>query len=320
MEFRALQSEEMDAWFDHVATVFTVGRQYFMNHWYNDPRQDLEGIRVAVDKGKIVSTVRVFIRQMYLHGEPVSAGGIGEVSTLPEYRRRGLATRLLQDAIRFMEARGIVMSALGGSQRIYSVEGWEKIPRYFARVLMSAKSDDAFHIRPVDFGSATELEQLACLHDAYSRRFNGAFVRDHPRYWRDWVRTESPKTWVAEQDGIIKSYISNSNNDNRLQVREFVASTDLFTQDRGERVFNALIGHAIEEVGADACEVMYPAPIADGFSAQTIEQYGSTMYRAILPSQLPGQFNTVADLLHRQSADWDAGIASHHLFWNTDGY
>ena len=72
MEFRSLQSEEIDAWFDHVASVFTVGRQYFMNHWYNDPWQDLEGIRVAVDDGKIVSTVRVFVRQMYLHGEPVT--------------------------------------------------------------------------------------------------------------------------------------------------------------------------------------------------------------------------------------------------------
>ena len=320
MEFRALQSKELDAWFDHVAAVFTIRRQYFMNHWYNDPWQDLEGIRVAVDNGKIVSTVRVFIRQMYLHGEPVSAGGIGEVSTLPEYRRRGLATQLLQDAIRFMEAQNIVISALGGSQRIYSVEGWEKIPRYFVRVLMPAKSDAAFHIRPVDFDSATELERLASLHDAYSRRFNGAFVRDHPRYWRDWVRTESPKTWVAEQDGAIKGYISISNSNDRLQVREFAASTDLFTQDQGVRVFNALIGYAIAEVGADVYEVTYPAPVADGFRAQTVEQYGSSMYRVILPLQLPGPFNTLADLLHRQPADWDTGIASHHLFWNTDGY
>lgn len=320
MEFRSLQSEEIDAWFDHVASVFTIGRQYFMNHWYNDPWQDLEGIRVAVDDGKIVSTVRVFVRQMYLHGELVPAGGIGEVSTLPQYRRRGLATRLLQDAIRFMEARGIVISALQGSQRIYSVEGWERIPRYFARVMMAAKAGGAFHIRPADFDSAKEREQLARLYDAYSRRFNGVFVRDHPDYWRDWVRTESPNTWVAEQDGVIEGYISISNGDGRLQVREFAVTSELFARDRGERVFNALVRYIIKAGGADNYEVVYPAPIADGFSAQTIEQAGSTMYRAILPSQLPGPFNTLADLLHRHPPDWDTGIASHHLFWNTDGY
>ena len=320
MEFRALQSEELDAWFDHVASVFTIGRQYFMNHWYNDPWQDLEGIRVAVDDGKIVSTVRVFIRRMYLHGEPVPAGGIGEVSTLPQYRRHGLATRLLQDSIRFMEARGIVISALNGSQRIYTAEGWERIPRYFARTVMRAKSSGAYHIRPVDFDSETEREQLANLHDAYSRRFNGVFVRDHPKYWSDWMPTESPKIWVAEQEGVIKGYISISNGNGRLQIREFAAATELFDRDRGERVFNAFVGRAIRDAGTDVCEVIYPAPIADGFSAQTIEQSGSTMYRAILPSQLPGPFNTLTDLLHRQPADWDAGIASHHLFWNTDGY
>jgi predicted N-acetyltransferase YhbS len=319
MEFRALQAAELEAWFDHVSTVFTASREYFMKHWYNDPWRDLDGIRVAVDEGRIVSTVRVFIRRLYLHGEQVSVGGIGEVSTLPEYQRRGLATQLLRDAIRFMEEHGIVLSALQGSQRIYSIEGWERVPRYYARQQMRAKSDDAFHIRPADFDSEAERNQLASLHDAYSRRFNGAFVRDHPDYWRDWVRTESPHAWVAVQDDLISGYISISNHDDRLFVKEFLASDDTFALDRGKRVFEALIGTAIASVGFEVREVMFPATIADGFQAEIVEQYGSTMYRAILPSKLP-PFNAPGDLLHRQPEARDEGIASHHIFWNTDGY
>ena len=128
MEFRALYPDELEKWLDHVTHVFTGGRQYFSNHWHNDPWRDPEGIRIAVDDGTIVSTVRVFIRKMFLHGEPVTVGGIGEVSTRPEYRRRGLATQLLKDSIQFMVSRDIVMSSLHGSQQIYSVEGWEKVP------------------------------------------------------------------------------------------------------------------------------------------------------------------------------------------------
>ena len=63
--------------------VFTGGRQYFSNHWHNDPWRDPEGIRIAMDNGAIVSTVRVFIRKMFLHGEPITVGGLGEVSTRP---------------------------------------------------------------------------------------------------------------------------------------------------------------------------------------------------------------------------------------------
>ncbi len=90
MEFRSLYPEELEAWLDHVTHVFLASRQYFSNHWHNDPWKDVEGIRVAVDDGKIVSTVRVFIRKMFFHGEPISVGGIGEVSTRSEYRKRGL--------------------------------------------------------------------------------------------------------------------------------------------------------------------------------------------------------------------------------------
>ena len=119
MEFRPLYPDELEAWLDHVTSVFTGGRRYFSNHWHNDPWRDPEGIRVAVDKGTIISTVRVFIRKMFLHGEPITVGGIGEVSTRPEYRRRGIATQLLKDSIQFMESRDIVFSSLHGSQRIY---------------------------------------------------------------------------------------------------------------------------------------------------------------------------------------------------------
>ena len=44
MEFRALYPEELEAWFDHVTHVFSGNRQYFVNHWENDPWKDIEGI------------------------------------------------------------------------------------------------------------------------------------------------------------------------------------------------------------------------------------------------------------------------------------
>ncbi len=320
MEFRALQPGEIEAWYDHVTSVFHGSRRYFMNHWENDPWKDSEGIRVAVEDGRIVSTVRVFIRQMYLHGEQVSAGGIGEVSTHPEYRRRGLATRLLQDAIRFMEEREIAISSLHGGRSIYEALGWENVTRYYASSRKSATYEHTFQIRPVNNASEIEIEQIATLYGDYSRRFNGTFVRDHPKYWSGWVRTESPQAWVAEQAGSLYGYISVRRNDENLYVKEFLASEEMFAQDGGKHVFDALISHLLTAMGKDTFDVVWPAPVADGFHADKIHEHGGPKYRVICASRLPENDGSISELLHCQPEAWNQGLQSHHVFWNTDGF
>lgn len=320
MEFRALYPDELEKWLDHVSHVFTGGRQYFSNHWHNDPWRDPEGIRIAVDNGTIVSTVRVFIRKMFLHGEPVTVGGIGEVSTRPEYRRRGLATQLLKDSIRFMESRDIVISSLHGSQRIYSVEGWEKVPRYYARQPVTAKKQVPWEVRPANFDDAAEVKQITDLYDGYARKFNGTFVRDDTAYWTQWVRTESPDAWVAEQDGVIEGYVSVVRREDQLNVEEFVASEAAFAQERGKQLFEDMLSNVIAEMDAASLEVVYPAPIADGFNAPAIEEHGSTMYRINQPDALSNSFDSIPNLLHNQPQSLAQGIKSHHVFWYTDGY
>ena len=325
MEFRALRPEELEAWLDHVTSVFTGGRQYFSNHWHNDPWQDAEGIRIAVDKGTIVSTVRVFIRKLFLHGEPITVGGIGEVSTHPEYRRRGIATQLLQDSIRFMESRDIVVSVLFGSQRIYSIEGWEKVPRYYARQSFSANKQSAWEVRPANFDDEAEVKRLSNLYNGYARKFNGTVVRDDIAYWTQWVRTESPNAYVAERNGNIEGYISVIPREDEFGVKEFIASEEAFAQDRGQHLFEDMLSCVLAQMDAESLEVLYPAPIADGFNAPALEEQGSAMYRIIQPAVLSEKmvssaFNSIPNLLHNQPKPLAQGIRSHHIFWYTDGF
>ena len=320
MEFRALYPEELEAWLDHVTTVFTGGRQYFSNHWHNDPWRDPEGIRVAVDNGTIVSTVRVFVRKMFLHGEPITVGGIGEVSTRPEYRRRGLATQLLKDSIEFMESRDIAVSSLHGSQRIYSIEGWKRVPRYYARQPIAAQKQVEWEVRSINFDDEAEVKRIATLYDGYARKFNGTFVRDDMAYWTAWVRTESPNAWVAERDGNIEGYVSVTRREDELTVKEFVASEAAFTQKRGAQLFESMLSNVIAQMDAESLEVVYPAPIADGFNAPKIDEHGSTMYHIIQPTALPNSYDSIPSLLHNQPESLAQGIRSHHIFWYTDGF
>jgi predicted N-acetyltransferase YhbS len=325
MEFRSLYPDELEAWLDHVTHVFSASRQYFSNHWHNDPWKDVEGIRVAVDDGKIVSTVRVFIRQMYFHSEPISVGGIGEVSTRPEYRKRGLATQLLKDSIQFMENRRIAISMLHGSQRIYSVEGWESVPRYYAKKTLLGRKQQAWNIRPANFQDMDEVAQLASLYDSYSRKFNGTFVRDDIAYWTDWVQTESPHAWVAERDGVIDGYVSVRERDGELGVKEFAASEELSAENGATDFFEVVLSDVIAQIDKKSLEIEYPAPIADGFNAPKVEAYGSTMYRVNLPDAFTPKMRQelsdgLADFLHSQSDMLTQNIKSHHIFWPTDGF
>lgn len=325
MEFRALHPEELETWLDHVTSVFTGSRQYFSNHWHNDPWQDAEGIRIAVDKGTIVSTVRVFIRKIFLHGEPITVGGIGEVSTRPDYRRRGIATQLLQDSIRFMESRDIVISVLFGSQRIYSMEGWEKVPRYYARQSFAADKESEWEVRPANFDDEVEVKRLSDLYNRYARKFNGPVVRDEITYWTKWVRTESPNAWVAERDGNIEGYISVARREDGLSVKEFIASEEAFARENGKQLFEGMLSCVVPQMDAESLEVIYPAPIADGFNAPALEEQGSAMYRIVQPAVLSEKmsspaFNSIPNLFHNQRKPLAQGIQSHHIFWYTDGF
>ena len=93
MEFRALHPEELEAWLDHVTHVFSASRQYFSNHWHNDPWKDVEGIRVAVDDGKIVSTVRVFIRKMFSDTPTTEVVGVSATGCQRVYSIKGIICR-----------------------------------------------------------------------------------------------------------------------------------------------------------------------------------------------------------------------------------
>ncbi len=324
MIFRALYPEEFEPWLDHVSHVFPGSRQYFFNHWHNDPWLDLEGVRVAVDDGKIVSTVRVFLRKMYFHGEKVSFGGIGEVSTRTEYRKRGLATQLLKDAIQFMEKRGIAISMLHGNQRIYSDLGWEHVPLYYSKKKLIGARQSDWEVRPVNFQDTDEVKKIATLYDSYSSKFNGTIVRDDMRYWTDWVKTESSDLWVAVLDDEIIGYVSVNLHNRKLHVKELAVSDAYYIQDSGIRFFDRTVSDVIVQMDEENLAVEFPAPIAGGFGSD-FYSHGSTMYRVIDPAALPTEFSikrsdVFSDLMHYQVASIRQDIRSHHVFWRTDGF
>ena len=211
MEFRALHPEELEAWLDHVTSVFT-GRTSILSLITGIT---IRGGMLRVSASRLIMGLSLarcasFIRKIFLHGAPITVWAASARSARAQ-NTADAASLHNSSKIRSGSWRlAILLSLLlFGSQKIYAIEGWEKVSRYYARQF--------FHCRKtVRVGSPSEpiLMMQSKLHGSlismtrYARKFNGTLVRDEIAYWTKWVQTESSNAWVAERDGTLEGYIS----------------------------------------------------------------------------------------------------------------
>ncbi len=205
LSYRTLYPHELDAWVTHCASVFTRETpEYFLNHFVRDPDRDCDFIFIALDGSEVVSTVRVFIRTIWLQGRAVPMGGIGEVSTKLEYRRQGIGERLLRTAIDAMTDGNMSVSILFGDQPLYSRLGWRECPSSLTVAVSDTLPalEPAAQVRPF---REEDLPFLMGIYDFFAGRLNGAILRDEA-YWRRWVLAEWNSPYVLLLNGTPVAY------------------------------------------------------------------------------------------------------------------
>ncbi|HEY3365577.1 MAG TPA: GNAT family N-acetyltransferase [Symbiobacteriaceae bacterium] len=316
---RALRPEELDDWLDFVHRVFGVAREYFARHWGCDPWRNLESIRVAVHGGRIVATLRIFHRTIYLGGVPVSIGGIGEVSTDPDYRRQGLSGLLLEDACRRMAELGMAVSVLfAGRQGHYTRHGWAPVPIPFGVTELKVRTDllgnltsatfDGLAVNPV---SPADAPDLAALYGACASGLNGTLVRDHPGYWWDWLPAEWPEVWVARAGDRPVGYLAGkwlSLWD--LRVEEFVAAPS-----EAGALLKAITAGILRgrREGGGPLHVHYPLAAAPALALTRRYNVDGPMYKVIRPDLLPPAAAGALDELL-------GGEVDRHVIWQADWF
>lgn len=277
MIFRTLKHDELEAWFAHCQGVFALDDpNYFRNHFSMDPQADVSMIFVAMDGETIAATVRVFRRTVWLHGRAVKCGGIGEVSTKPEYRRRGLVSELLELAIAAMVADGMHVSILFGNQGIYERAGWRFCDRPISigQVKDLPRLPDDVRIRKFE---ETDLAFAMGIYDLFAGKLDGAIVRDEA-YWKRWVLPQWAETSVLVQSGQVVAYCTvkpDSEKEKQLNINEMCAAP------QAEKMLPAMMRDlALEK---ECGQVRYATPLlSEHYGAeQTIE--GHLMVRLNIP-------------------------------------
>jgi predicted N-acetyltransferase YhbS len=130
IDIRQGRPDDGDAIFRVVESAFRI--EPGTPKWHQRKREAdrrADEFRVLLLDGKLVSVAHVARDQIQIGSCVISKGDVGEVSTLPAFERRGLATRLMVDVVEWMRAEGFHLSRLGGYCAFYQRFGYVPFPR-----------------------------------------------------------------------------------------------------------------------------------------------------------------------------------------------
>jgi predicted GNAT family N-acyltransferase len=237
--------DEIKAWSKLCASVFSYKSNpppatYFERHFTNDPNRGTASlIRVAFQNGQMVASCRLFLRTISTAEGTLSAGGIGEVCTLQEHRRRGLSKVLLQNCIEIMKERKLQVSFLHAAPEFFYVYesngGYKSTKSKWSVVNIKSlpstidKIDNtSFSFREAKFPEDTN--RLSDLHTKYSMEtFVGCIARSSD-YWNQYLSQElTNNCFVLEHDGNVIAWLSVRPHGERIQLREFGIDINLIT-------------------------------------------------------------------------------------------
>lgn len=214
MQIRTLGAGEHDAWLAlldgwELADGWR-GLDYFQRPLERDPTFDDANVWVAEADGRLVSTVQVFPRRLQVRGAAIPTGGIGSVYTRDDARGKGVASRLLERAVRDMRERGMELSLLFAARMpFYRHLGWHCWPmqRELLRPGAGFAPPEAAAARP--FEAARDLEEVAQLHARAARRLAGVATRS-PAEWRASLAlggNPEEEFLVARTAGGLRAYL-----------------------------------------------------------------------------------------------------------------
>ncbi|MFQ5613120.1 MAG: enhanced intracellular survival protein Eis [Anaerolineae bacterium] len=102
--------------FDEIARVKAIGfgsdEARNRARLESNPRYNHTHMVVAKIKGETAGVATAFPTQLWLSGVPIHAGAVAGVTTLPKYRRRGVATNMMQILLERMRQEQLALSIL----------------------------------------------------------------------------------------------------------------------------------------------------------------------------------------------------------------
>ena len=195
---RGLKTQEFESLCTLVNTVFRgdgVGR---MEEQYPllFASENFDQLFVMVDDGVVVSHVGALTRDISVLGCRMSTMSIGAVATYASHRGRGLATQLMEAAIRKAVEQDVVLMPISGGRGLYTRLGAKRIGQYahytVPRDTLPAGDNPAAVKTDIRRAEAEDLHEMTRL-----------YAEEPSRYVRSTadLRIAVDAAWICDRDG-----------------------------------------------------------------------------------------------------------------------
>ena len=251
-EARAVRRNELDPTLALVNRVFRTGVDQDMSTDYPlvfDP-SNLENLRVVAEGGHILSHAAVARRELRENGCVLPISMICAVATDPEHRRRGAATRIMEDATEAMAARGDAFGLLwtGPARDFYRRLGWEVVGSngwaYLVEPQLARRLEQPFPVRA--FQAERDLARIMQIHETQPRQL----TRTQADY-RRLLGLPKSEVWVAEEKGQVAGYLVVARAYNKSGVVEWGGTSG---------ALSSLLARVLPEVTEERMQVFVPLP------------------------------------------------------------
>ena len=222
---RGLKPEELDKLMEDVINVVYNPRMRagFPTLFCEE---NAENLRIIKTDGKIVSHIGVLVRDMIINGCRISVGNVGSVGTHQDYRNRGYAWSIFEDAMDKFRSDGVDMFLISGFRNLYRLHGCAyvgKTTRY--RITREMKFPDTG--MEARIFQSEDLPVWAALHRSEPVRFH----RPYGDFWKFVARSPQNRRGILysiwEGDRIAAYAVLGKNRrgeDQVLYINEYAGS------------------------------------------------------------------------------------------------
>lgn len=220
----------------------------------NNPRYDYSHIIAAEYQGEMIGTATVFPAQMWLSGVPLTVGAVASVVVLPEYRRNGVAAKMMDFSIVRMFAEGQALSVLFPfSHKYYRQFGYGTVGDLHAYRIKRSNLTVFAEGRKVRPFKPEDLPMMRVIYKGQLTWHNGWFTRSNE--WWDTLIRHWPRLMVFDNDDMIEGYYSYEiktgwGGNRELHIKEFFAAEDA--------AYRGLMSHLASQNEAEVIEYLAP--------------------------------------------------------------
>lgn len=205
----------------------------------------------AYDQEKLIGQLLVLPLSLNVFGQPYDMGGIGFVSTYPEYRNAGVMKQILLQSLKEMRENNQLVSVLSPfSVSFYRLFGWELFfdsIRYTIPIdQLAPKGNSSKQIIRFDYTDPvydTWMDKVKAYHTQEVTKRNGQMFRQEA--WWERLRKREPDASFAlclDESGEIRGYIRYTIRDLVFDIRDFFA-TDTAAE---QQLWHYVKAHAAE--------------------------------------------------------------------------